>query len=396
MEPISFQNKGLIDPRCITIIGVSVKENENPIGFFGTGLKYAISIILREGGQVVIWRGLERFDFTTKEINIRGEKVELVHMNGQELGFTTSLGKHWKVWQAMREIYCNTVDEGGVSREGEIEPTEDTTTIHVTLPEFSECFRNLGQYILGTKPIIKTEEIEFHGVSSSSVFYRSIRVVDAWDNKPFKFLPNVVAKIDLTEDRTAKDHWQIKPLLANAIIGCKNEDFLEKWLTAGEDFAEYTVDLDWPVATPSDEFIHVVSDLARDTSRQLNLTALKVLSKHQKPPEPVEAELIEMEEAALRKAIDFCQQLKYPVDEFRIIVVESLGPNTLGRADMDLRQIFLSRRAILMGDLTLAATLIEEWAHIKHGFKDCDRNMQNWLFEQLTRVGAAYLFNKNP
>src|SRR3990172_10357377 len=132
---VSFKNSGKIDPRCITIIGVSVKETENPIGYFGTGLKYAIAIILREGGQITIWRGLERFDFNTVNIEIRGESMKLIHMNGRELGFTTALGKHWKVWQAMREIYCNTVDENGISKEGEILPTEGTTTVCVTLPE---------------------------------------------------------------------------------------------------------------------------------------------------------------------------------------------------------------------------------------------------------------------
>jgi len=164
-------------------------------------------------------------------------------------------------------------------------------------------------------------------------------------------------------------------------------------LTAGHDFAEHSVDLDWSYQ-PSKVFLNLVSDLARDTSRTLNLSALRVLSKHSTPPEPIEADLLEMELDALKKGIEFCNRLKYTVDEFRIIVVESLGPNTLGKADVEKRHIFLSRRAILMGDLTLAATLIEEWAHIKHGFKDCERDFQNWLFEQVTRIGAAYLFNK--
>ena len=43
-DTVSFKSNGLIDPLCITTIGVSVNESENPIGFFGTGLKYAIAI----------------------------------------------------------------------------------------------------------------------------------------------------------------------------------------------------------------------------------------------------------------------------------------------------------------------------------------------------------------
>src|SRR4030066_94299 len=44
---ISFQNPGLIPLECITTFGLSAKDTANPIGQFGTGLKYAISIILR-------------------------------------------------------------------------------------------------------------------------------------------------------------------------------------------------------------------------------------------------------------------------------------------------------------------------------------------------------------
>ena len=38
---IVFENAGEIDPRLFALIGVNVKESENAIGFFGTGLKYA-------------------------------------------------------------------------------------------------------------------------------------------------------------------------------------------------------------------------------------------------------------------------------------------------------------------------------------------------------------------
>ena len=138
----------------------------------------------------------------------------------------------------------------------------------------------------------------------------------------------------------------------------------------------------------------MVSKLALDTSRQINLTALTVLSKHRIVPDPIEADLMEVEREALNKAIEFCHSLTYQVNEFPIVIVESLGENILGKADISSRRIFLARRSILLGDLTLASTLIEEWVHIKHGFKDCERNMQNWLFEQLTRLGAAFLHNK--
>lgn len=46
---IIFRNAGTIDPKSITTFGVSSKENPGAIGFFGTGLKYALAILLRHG-----------------------------------------------------------------------------------------------------------------------------------------------------------------------------------------------------------------------------------------------------------------------------------------------------------------------------------------------------------
>ncbi len=57
MSFVIFRNKGVIDPSSITTFGVSSKENPGAIGFFGTGLKYAIAILLREGCDITIHAG---------------------------------------------------------------------------------------------------------------------------------------------------------------------------------------------------------------------------------------------------------------------------------------------------------------------------------------------------
>lgn len=96
---ISFQNPGLIEPEAFTTFGVSAKENDNPIGFFGTGLKYAIAIILRLGGKVEIWRGKNYYGFFPVTKEFRGNPVTYVGMshNGEaiiQLGYTTDVGKN--------------------------------------------------------------------------------------------------------------------------------------------------------------------------------------------------------------------------------------------------------------------------------------------------------------
>ena len=122
--PIIFSNPGLIDPRLITVLGVNVKEGTSPIGFFGTGLKYAISVLLRNQCSIHIYAGQDAYAFSTREETIRGKTFSVVHMNDQPLGFTTELGKNWKPWMALRELYSNAKDEGGDWRLGDLSPKD--------------------------------------------------------------------------------------------------------------------------------------------------------------------------------------------------------------------------------------------------------------------------------
>ena len=59
-----FENPGEIDPRLIGSFGVNVKDDPSTaFGFFGTGLKYALAILLRTGHEVTIQSGLTEHRF---------------------------------------------------------------------------------------------------------------------------------------------------------------------------------------------------------------------------------------------------------------------------------------------------------------------------------------------
>ena len=55
---VVFENTGEIDILSISSFGVSVKEGDSPIGFFGTGLKYAIAVLLRHNQKITAYCGL--------------------------------------------------------------------------------------------------------------------------------------------------------------------------------------------------------------------------------------------------------------------------------------------------------------------------------------------------
>lgn len=112
---IVFETNGEIDVAAITTFGVSVKVGDNPIGMFGTGLKYGVAVLLRTGHRVTGFIGEEPIEFSTRRQLIRGRAFEVVELrrgDGQpeSAGFTTDLGKTWQVWMAYRELYCNARD----------------------------------------------------------------------------------------------------------------------------------------------------------------------------------------------------------------------------------------------------------------------------------------------
>src|SRR3982751_4432164 len=91
-EPcLVFCNPGTLDLNLVKLLGVSVKESDDPIGFFGTGLKYAMATALRMGGEMSIITNGQTYDVRGREMNLRGKEFTQVMLNDEPLGFTTEL-----------------------------------------------------------------------------------------------------------------------------------------------------------------------------------------------------------------------------------------------------------------------------------------------------------------
>jgi hypothetical protein len=93
-EPhLAFSNPGILDMNLLKLLGVSVKESDNPIGFFGTGLTYAMATALRLGGAMTIYSNGERYEVGGRPVTLRDKQFTQVMLNDEPLGFTTELGK---------------------------------------------------------------------------------------------------------------------------------------------------------------------------------------------------------------------------------------------------------------------------------------------------------------
>jgi len=382
---IIFQNPGLIDMAVVTTMGVSVKDGDEVIGFFGTGLKFSIATILRDGGSVTIWRGLEAHVLGTEKGEVRGEEFDFVTLDGQRIGFTTNLGRTWKPWMAFRELASNCRDENGRYWQiGEAEiaeiPVEGMTTIVAV--GLDEVWPDRTSIMLESKPLAAAESIEIHEGITPYVFYRGVRIHTS--SRPFSHTYNILGQIELTEDRTAKNWYQVEQRIERGIGALEERPMLRRILTCGEMFSEHHMDVP-AYGSPGPVFRDLARELAMGgaTVKNANPKAVSMarasVVQDMTPGDSIELDPVQ--DLMLGKATAILSGAGFQVNEFPIIVLDTLGPNICGMAKDG--KIFLSRMPFQKGTREVAATLLEEYAHLKSGEGDASLGFQNWLFDQL-------------
>jgi hypothetical protein len=387
---IVFENEGEVDVRALHTFGVSAKESENPIGFFGTGFKYAVAILLRNKCEILVYSGTDVITFFTTRDKIRDKSFDFVMMsvNGEEAfpaGFTTEHGKTWELWMAYRELACNCKDEGGETRETSESPKPESgkTKVIVIGSKFSSVHSRRGEYMLESTPILSMGGMSVHDLPSTHYFYRGIRVQLLMHKYLFTYDDH--NQLDLTEDRTAKDPWTCQYRIARAWMVTTDKEKLREVLTA-ENVGESQLDfVGW--GKPSNEFLELVGELVRDRVAKINQTAIKAWEQYSgQCAEPKDAEINPIMQISLDKAKAFVTKLGFKLSQYEIKISESLGSGTLGMARNN--KIYVSERAFQLGGAKqVASVLIEEFAHLKYAYGDCSREMQNWLFDKLVSMG---------
>lgn len=393
MSMILFKNNGEIDSRSISSFGVSVKEGETPIGFFGTGLKYAIAVLLRTGHEITVLAGLSSIRFGTSREVLRGKEFDFVTMTvdggtAAPLGFTTELGKQWQVWMAYRELACNCKDESGAATAVDSMPEAiaGETQIIVKGTALAEAHESRHLYLLEDEPWLKLNSAEVRKRSGNAFFYRGVRV-HAF-GAPGVFTYSSVGQMELTEDRTLKYQSEAESVVRRTVLRAEDEGFIRECITAQDTTLEGGMDYHgWSIA-PSAAFLKVVGECMSDRMTKVNPTAAKVWRENTKQVfAPHEIGMTNVQLMSLERALTFCEKLGFQIrGSYPIKVVESLGEGCLGLAED--QTIFIAERVFhLGGTKQLASTLIEEYLHLRHGWKDLTRELQSFLFEKLVSVG---------
>jgi hypothetical protein len=157
MSYLMFQNRGEVEMAGLTLLGASSKRDDpKSIGFFGTGNKIAIACLKRLGAEVVIFSGKKRVDVTTTKATLRGREFDVINIGGVATSITTEMGPAWVPWMAVREFYCNAIDEGEpvVLPASAPEGLEGVTRVYVSFEHVRGVFENWQKYFrVGDKPL---------------------------------------------------------------------------------------------------------------------------------------------------------------------------------------------------------------------------------------------------
>ena len=389
MNTVYFDTPGLLDMRAVTTFGLSVKENENPIGYFGTGLKYAIAILLRNGADLTISNSSgDVYSFSVNKDTFRNVEFNALAMHSSmrdvELPFTTELGKNWKMWMAFREMYCNTQDEKGVTHinDGAQFGSVDWTRITVCDKDFYEAYSNRHEYFIeDLVPAYVGNGMEVFKKPSAHMFYKRIRTGDL--QRPAVMTYNHIRFLDLTEDRTIAAPYIWDQQITQVIARCTDEEIIRRFVLAPADTYEAVATFSEYVTAISDEFKTVMKPLAHDLSGRVNASAQDLYIKFARQTGEgfVFVDLTSVQESMLNKAAKVCVNFGHDPSNIPIHFVKSLGAGVLGTVRRE--QIYLSIEVFEMGTKMLAGTLMEELIHHETGLGDCSRGLQNYLVNRI-------------
>ena len=421
MNYLLIENKGEIDIHSLILMGGSTKrDSKEAIGFFGSGNKYAIALLVKNNVDFRIFSGEKEVVITTKPVCFRDKEFDQIIIDGQETSLTTDMGPKWEMWMTVREFVSNAIDEkvyNIVTTTNNIEAKNGYTRIYIPhIPEIKEVVDNWDKYFSFDRTDVV---LEVYGnaiypqinIDESTLYYRKgirchaslIKSLFHYDLENFEINESrVVEKTWEAEGKIIKflaDYGSVK--VAHVILSesCKKyyaerEFYWDNWASK--------LNYNWKEAIG--ERVIIVEELAgwytNEQCRYAHFIVNKSLAKIIKlsfPDVKVYGLLDASEKSAfrktsttpkieyiLKKAVDFFNEtgylINYPIEVGLFSENTQLGG--IGTA-----AIHISEQAFDRGLKMVVSILIEENEHLKTKYKDCSRDFQNhWINLYVTEM----------
>lgn len=310
MSAIVFNTPGLIDLKSFTHFGLNAKPNsQNPIGYFGTGLKYAIAVLCRKQIPISLYIGESEYQFSSKPGKFRDKEFQFIRMKGRHglkswfytnLPYTTEYGKNWELWQVFRELYSNTIDEGGdtfvYGKDGAeailLGGSPNETKIVVYGDAFvEEYFKRTDTFLLGglRARTDDKQDIQVFEEPSPNIYYRGLKVYTLKD-KTFLHTYNILRQMELTEDRTMKYAFYLDEYIGKHIAQSHDAKLIHRALTAGSGAWEAKLSYDMVYGEPSPVFKEIMQKL-KFRNRPMNASAVGYYGRYVPDPPTLEESL---------------------------------------------------------------------------------------------------------
>ena len=393
-----FENPGILDIKALTIMGLNVKENDNPIGYFGTGFKYGVAVATRFNCDVIIQDGSGQVGkkIARRTELFRGAEFDSLFLGDIQLPFTTDLGKNWSLWQAYREFRGNCDDENGLIYASTTLPLSEVsiTRIIVSGDSFTEVHDNRGEYFWDPN-----NQQALGGGNSRSyerpgyIFYKGIRVSEIFEKTDWSY--NIVDRqLELSEDRelTSMGHWNVKNCLRHLIMNSKDENLIEEFITERDpinfECLAFTLpDEDSTFTQVAMRVFHTKRDKLQGQLVDQIRNKLKLTTEYE-ALQLTETDLREIEGA--KKLVGLTDM---DLDKVDIVWKADIGEGNLGLYHKN--KVYIGKRAFDDGRLVIAATLIEEYIHAVDDMDDYSREFQDKVLRMLVTVLDGLLYHKD-
>lgn len=417
---IKISSQGIIDPQAFVLIGASTKRADNSkIGFFGSGLKYSISYLLRNKINFKVFAEYNEITFTTDDTKFRDQDFAVIVVNGEKTSMTTEMGMDWEAWFIIREIYCNALDEGecNIDLTDHCVPLEGKTVFYIEInDEFQKIIDEWDNFFSLNRKNVVFELNNcrlFPGGNKLIVYRKGIRCMIGND---VKCIFNYdMDWIDINESRIIKSDWSFKDKLQQWLKKITDRHIIEHLINS----VNYSWEKDLSWSNDSDKYSETWKEVIGSTilvpyenagfwqeivmkhpERYMVVPGSMINGLKEKFGTAIRAvgdvgeksysdkfrlieEVSKRDQYILNECLQFLKEAEYDV-KFPIKIVEFIRKETLGMAHEE--TIFLSTRLFEMGRKKTVAVIIEENEHIITNLDDETRDMQNHLFGRIVTL----------